>query len=285
ENELRDVKKQDAIYRCQNCLAPKDQLTDTTFERIYSACFHHITKEHFIELQALISQGATKLEIKDFTKHNDHHLQTPQDVYHAVASKIQRLLECTLNLLNENGKNQFLKYWQYFEKLFIRHCMPNSITHLKSFMFSNALQLFLVMPFILRCFLTPECIILNELTALCDRLSSSSNDRRRSTKQLTQNDLNHLQDQHLQPLLMRWYITEDLYPKNITEEETGIISEDSRIINIRVQQRLTNSEIQSSQLTSHFDNNTALKNSLFAAYNEYIGQCRYIKTQFIKLYR
>ncbi|CAG8532049.1 15380_t:CDS:2 [Cetraspora pellucida] len=47
-----------------------DRLTDTTFDRIHSACFHHITKEQFIELQALISQGATKLEIKDFTKHN-----------------------------------------------------------------------------------------------------------------------------------------------------------------------------------------------------------------------
>ncbi|CAG8671401.1 2643_t:CDS:2, partial [Cetraspora pellucida] len=53
---------------------------------------------------------------------------------------------------------------------------------------------------------------------------------------------------------------------------TGIILEDSRIINIWVQQWLTNGEIQSSQLTSHLDNNTALKNGLFAAYNEYIGQ-------------
>ncbi|CAG8748701.1 4311_t:CDS:1, partial [Cetraspora pellucida] len=46
---------------------------------------------------ALISQDATKLEIKDFIKHNsfrskpkilstlfrDHHLQTTQDIYHA----------------------------------------------------------------------------------------------------------------------------------------------------------------------------------------------------------
>ncbi|CAG8761649.1 11405_t:CDS:2, partial [Cetraspora pellucida] len=79
-------------------------------------------------------------------------------------------------------------------------------------------------------------------------------------------------NQCLQPLLMRWYITEDLYSENITEKETGIISEDSRIINIQVQQWLTNSEIQSLQLTSYLDNNTALKNSLFAAYNEYMGQ-------------
>ncbi|CAG8733622.1 21617_t:CDS:2 [Cetraspora pellucida] len=68
-------------------------------------------------------------------------------------------------------------------------------------------------------------------------------------------------------------------------EEMGIISEDSRIINIQVQQELTNNEIQSSQLTSHLDNNTALKDGLFATYNEYMGQCRYIKTWFIKLYQ
>ncbi|CAG8795499.1 16195_t:CDS:2, partial [Cetraspora pellucida] len=52
-----------------------------------------------------------------------------------------------------------------------------------------------------------------------------------------------------------------------------------------VQQRLTNGEIQSSQLTSHLDNNTALKDSLFAAYNEYMGQ--YDNREFyayIKLY-
>ncbi|CAG8616288.1 6424_t:CDS:2, partial [Cetraspora pellucida] len=55
-------------------------------------------------------------------------------------------------------------------------------------------------------------------------------------------------------------------------QDRSIISEDFRIINIQVQQWLTNSEIQSSQLTSYFDNNTALKDGLFAAYNKYMGQ-------------
>ncbi|CAG8805980.1 2689_t:CDS:2, partial [Dentiscutata erythropus] len=64
-NELSDVKKQDALYGYQNCLVPKDQLTDTTFDRIHSARFHHITQELFIELQTLISQNVSKLEIKE----------------------------------------------------------------------------------------------------------------------------------------------------------------------------------------------------------------------------
>ncbi|CAG8822467.1 8820_t:CDS:1, partial [Racocetra fulgida] len=41
------------------------------------------------------------------TSSRNRHLQTPQDSYHAVAGKIQKLLECTLNLLNNKGKNQF----------------------------------------------------------------------------------------------------------------------------------------------------------------------------------
>ncbi|CAG8766963.1 11585_t:CDS:2, partial [Racocetra persica] len=79
-------------------------------------------------------------------------------------------------------------------------------------------------------------------------------------------------DQRLQPLLAGWYITDDLYPENISNEETGIVSEDSRIVNIWVRQQLTNVEIRASQLTSNLDENTYLKNGLFAAYSEYMKQ-------------
>jgi hypothetical protein len=228
-NDLCDVNKQGALYGCRDCLVPKDRLTDNTFHRIRFARFHHITEERFIELQTLINQNAPNTEIKDFTKRHglrskpgvlstlsrDRHLQTPQDTYHAVAGKIQRLLECTLNLLNENGKKEFLTYWRFFEKPSIWHRLPNSITHIKSFMFSDVLQLTMVMPFILKRFLTPRNITPTVLTVLCNRLSS--NNRRRLTTgainsiiscwvtvadtaahcfklKLTPNDLEHLQD-------------------------------------------------------------------------------------------
>ena len=129
-NDLSDVKKQGASYGCRNCLVPKDQLTDNAFNGRRFARFHHITKERFIELQGLINENVTQIEIKDFTRRHglrskpgvlsslsrDRHLQTPQDAYHAVAGKIQRLLECTLYLLNDNGKKQLLEYWRCFEK-------------------------------------------------------------------------------------------------------------------------------------------------------------------------
>ena len=67
-NDLSDVKKQGASYGCRNCLVPKDQLTDNAFDGRRFARFHHITKERFIELQGLINENVTQIEIKDFTK-------------------------------------------------------------------------------------------------------------------------------------------------------------------------------------------------------------------------
>ncbi|KAF0530841.1 hypothetical protein F8M41_012006 [Gigaspora margarita] len=66
---------------------------------------------------------------------------------------------------------------------------------------------------------------------------------------------------------------------------TDIVSEDIQIINIRVWKQLTRSEIQSLQLTNHIDDNSTLKNGLFAAYAEYMQQRKYIKIHTIKLYQ
>jgi hypothetical protein len=67
-NDLCDVKKQGALYGCRNCLAPKDRLTDNTFDWICGARFHHVTNEHFVQLQTLIDQGVTKVEINNFAR-------------------------------------------------------------------------------------------------------------------------------------------------------------------------------------------------------------------------
>ncbi|CAG8842545.1 5671_t:CDS:2, partial [Racocetra persica] len=117
-NELSDVKKQGALYGCRNCYVPKDQLTDTTFDRIR---FKNFTKRYGLRSKPGILSTLSR----------DCHLQTPHDSYHAVTGKVQRLLECTLNLLNKNEKNQFLQYWRYFEKPSTWHHLPNPITHLK----------------------------------------------------------------------------------------------------------------------------------------------------------
>ncbi len=52
--------------------------------------------------------------------------------------------------------------------------------------------------------------------------------------------------------------------------DTGISLQDNRIINIRVQQQLTHSEIQALPLTNHLDDNATLKNDLFSTYDNYM---------------
>ena len=80
-------------------------------------------------------------------------------------------------MLNENGKRRFLKYWRCFEKLSTWHHLSNPISHYKSLMFLDILQLTMLMPFILRHFLTPTDITPSELKALCNHLSSADGRR------------------------------------------------------------------------------------------------------------
>ena len=67
--------------------------------------------------------------------------------------------------------------------------------------------------------------------------------------------------------------------------DTGIISEDARIINIRVRQQLKGADIQKLHLTNRLDNNATLRNNLFAAYAKYMERREYIITCSIKLYQ
>src|SRR2546423_10782146 len=67
--------------------------------------------------------------------------------------------------------------------------------------------------------------------------------------------------------------------------DTGIISEDGRIVNIRVCQQLTSAEIHASRLTSSLEDNAILNTDLFAAYNHYMDRRQYIRRRSIKHYR
>ena len=39
-----------------------------------------------------------------------------QDAYHAFGGKVQKLIDLTLSLFNDGGKETFLKYWRNCEK-------------------------------------------------------------------------------------------------------------------------------------------------------------------------
>ncbi|CAG8740115.1 28130_t:CDS:2, partial [Dentiscutata erythropus] len=192
ENELNDVKKQGALYGCRNCLVPKDQLTNATFNRIHGARIKEFTKRYGLRSKPGILS----------TLSQNHHLQTPHDAYYAVARKIQRLLEHTFNLLNENGKNQFLKYWKHFEKPSNWHRLPNPITHLKN----RHITLYVT-----ACHLLIEDDLPSKLLMISSRVEFNKSNVGNGLRCI-------LTDQRLQPLLTGCYITEDLYPENIFEE-------------------------------------------------------------------
>jgi len=190
-NSLADIKQQGASRGCRMCMAPQNRLTDNTYDTIDNARFHHITEQLFEQLQRLINQNASQTEINTFrvqyglcskpgilsSLSRDRHLQTPQDAYHAFGGKVQRLIDSTLNMLNDNGKEAFLKYWRNCEKPAHWYRLANPIAHRNSFMFSDALQLAMLLPFILRRFLDQNCFKPLELTNLRNRISPATGNR------------------------------------------------------------------------------------------------------------
>ncbi|CAG8839717.1 4300_t:CDS:1, partial [Cetraspora pellucida] len=88
----------------------------------------------------------------------DCHVQTPHDIYHSMAAKARTLLDATFVILSTTGEEAFLTYWKNIENPTGWCRMPNPLRHRQSFMFSDVLRLVILMPFILRCVLKPNCI-------------------------------------------------------------------------------------------------------------------------------
>ncbi|CAG8848574.1 37503_t:CDS:2, partial [Gigaspora margarita] len=150
-NDLADTKRHSGNQGCRSCLVPKERLSDLSFNIKLNARYHHITNKKINKLKELIQKGAPQKTVNDYcTEHGltkrpsilnqltrNRHLQTPQDAYHAIARKIQRLIDCTFSILNQRGKCTFLNYWKTFELPSGWYRLPNPIKHLNSFMFSD----------------------------------------------------------------------------------------------------------------------------------------------------
>lgn len=102
----------------------------------------------------------------------ERHLQAPQDIYHATAGKIGRLLKLTCELFSREGGEDFVKIWKNFEipKKWAR--LPNPITHHESFMMSDLLRLAMVIPFLLNRFLKESSLKHNEAVAIQQRINA-----------------------------------------------------------------------------------------------------------------
>jgi hypothetical protein len=103
----------------------------------------------------------------------ERHLQTPQDVYHATAGKIGRLLKLTCELFSQEGEKDFIKIWKDFEKPKNWARIPNPISHRDSFMMSDSLRLTMIMPFLLNHFLKISSLKHNEAKAIQHRTQAS----------------------------------------------------------------------------------------------------------------
>jgi len=144
--------------------------------------YHHITDEEIskISYETIMSRrdqlcteyGLRSLpSILDKLK-RERHLQTPQDVYHATAGKIGRLLKLTCELFSRGGEDNFIEIWKNFEipKRWSR--LPNPITHYNSFMMSDLLRLAMIMPFLLNQFLKESSLKRNETAMIQQRIDA-----------------------------------------------------------------------------------------------------------------
>ncbi|RIA88708.1 hypothetical protein C1645_825996 [Glomus cerebriforme] len=127
-----------------------------------SSRYHYITDVQFNDISQEPVSGQKflstkyKLRVKPSILDRllrEKYLQTSQDIYYATVDKIGCLLKLTCELFSQEEENDFIKIWKNFEKPKIWSHIPNPISHNESFMMSDYLQLAMIIPFILNCFL------------------------------------------------------------------------------------------------------------------------------------
>ena len=179
------VLRHNANRGCRTCTISKDSLTDKTQNIPKISRYHHITNDEFNEIlnennisikKQLSTKYGLRLKCSILDKlQRERHLQTPQDIYHATAGKIGRLLKLTCELFSQEGEKDFLYHWKTFEKPKNWSCLPNPISHHDSFMMSDLLRLAMIMPFILQNFLKVTSLKNSEFVAIKTRLNINNN--------------------------------------------------------------------------------------------------------------
>ena len=168
---------------CRTCSISRNLLTDCDQDVPERSRYHHITDEQFKEIllqgtpstkKQLCTEYGLRLQpsILDKLK-RERHLQTPQDVYHATAGKIGRLLKLVCELFSREGERDFIKTWKDFEKPKKWSHLPNPISHHDSFMMSDYLRLAMIMPYILHRFLKASSLKDNEVDGIKQRINAA----------------------------------------------------------------------------------------------------------------
>ncbi|CAB4374191.1 unnamed protein product [Rhizophagus irregularis] len=181
-NDMTGVLRHNANKGCRTCKTTKESLSAHNQDIVTTLRYHHITDEEILKIshetimsrrdQLCTEYGLRSLpSILDKLK-RERHLQTPQDVYHATAGKIGRLLKLTCELFSREGEDNFIEIWKNFEIPKRWSCLPNPITHYNSFMMSDLLRLAMIMPFLLNQFLKESSIKRNETAMIQQRIDA-----------------------------------------------------------------------------------------------------------------
>jgi hypothetical protein len=184
-NDMVGVLRHNANRDCRTCTISKNSLTDNTQNIPKISRYYHITDNEFNEIlnennESVKKQLGTKYGLRsqcsilDQLK-RERHLQTPQDIYHATAGKIGRLLKLTCELFSQEGEKKFIEIWKNFEGPKNWSRLPNPISHHASFMMSDYLQLAMIMPFLLYKFLKDSSLKTNEIIAIQNRMDINRN--------------------------------------------------------------------------------------------------------------
>ncbi|PKY34757.1 hypothetical protein RhiirB3_454782 [Rhizophagus irregularis] len=177
------VLRHNANKGCRTCsTVSRESLTNLYQDIPATSRYHHTTDVQFKEIS---DEPATTRQNQLCTQYGlrakpnildrllrERHLQTPQDVYHATAGKIGRLLKLTCELFSQEGENEFIKAWKSFKKPKKWPRLPNPISHHASFMMSDYLRLAMIMPFILNSFLKVSSLKENESKIIMQRIDT-----------------------------------------------------------------------------------------------------------------
>ncbi|UZO19132.1 uncharacterized protein OCT59_010432 [Rhizophagus irregularis] len=118
-NDLTGVLRHNANKGCRTCKTTKESLSAHNQDIVTTLRYHHITDEEILKIshetimsrrdQLCMEYGLRSLpSILDKLK-RERHLQTLQDVYHATAGKIGRLLKLTCELFSREGEDNFIE--------------------------------------------------------------------------------------------------------------------------------------------------------------------------------
>ncbi|CAB4412070.1 unnamed protein product [Rhizophagus irregularis] len=183
-NDLAGTLRHNATHGCRTCKASRDDLTDISFDISKHGRYHHLTDIEFENIQCLPNRSqkhalASSLGLRLIPNPldqliRDHHISTPQDIFHCFAGKANRLLIATFGLLTNSGEDTFTRIWKFFEVPSCWSRRQNPITQLASYFMSDILRLTMIIPFILRRCLTSDLLKREALMRIKERMDLRS---------------------------------------------------------------------------------------------------------------